>query len=77
MKIIERKLKSNSLLEILERTIRKDWKKPAYSDYGSDTSFTYGDVAKNMMRLHSIFKELGPNRATTLLSATRTAADGL
>ena len=59
MKIIERKLKSNSLLEILERTIRKDWKKPAYSDYGSDTSFTYGDVAKNMMRLHSIFKELG------------------
>ena len=53
------KLKSDSLLEILERTFKKDWKKQAYSDYGSDTSFTYGDVAKNMMRLHHIFKELG------------------
>jgi len=56
---MEKKLKSNSLLELLETTFKKDWKKPAYSDYGSDTSFTYGDVAKNMMRLHRIFDELG------------------
>ncbi len=56
---MEKRLKSDSLLELLENTIKKDWKKPAYSDYGTDTAFTYGDVAKNMMRLHSIFNELG------------------
>ena len=52
-------IKKQSLLEVLEDSIKKNWKLPAYSDYGTDTFFTYGDVAKQMARLHYIFKELG------------------
>ena len=54
-------IKKQSLLEVLEDTIKKNWKLPAYSDYGTDTSYTYGDVAKNIARLHAIYKELGIN----------------
>jgi len=54
-----KRLKSESLLELLENSIRNNWKHAAYSDYGTDTSYTYGDVAKNMMRLHAIFEGLG------------------
>lgn len=51
--------RNTSLLELIEDSFRRNWKRPAYSDYGTDTSFTYGDVVKNIMRLHAIFKDLG------------------
>ena len=52
-------IKKQSLIEVIEDSIRKNWKLPAYSDYGTDTSYTYGDVARNIARLHSIYKECG------------------
>ncbi len=52
-------IKKQSLLEVIEDSIRKNWKMPAYSDYGTDTCFTYADVAQQMARLHYIYKELG------------------
>ncbi len=52
-------IKKQSLLEVIEDSIKKNWKLPAYSDYGTDTSFTYADVAQQMARLHYIYKELG------------------
>lgn len=55
----ETKLKGESLIAIIEDTLKRDWKRPAYSDYGTDTSFTYGDVAKNIARLHDIYKQEG------------------
>ena len=30
-------IKKQSLLEVLEDSIKKNWKLPAYSDYGTDT----------------------------------------
>lgn len=53
------RLKSKSLMELLETSFQRNWDRPAYSDYGTDTSYTYGDAYKNMMRLHAIFASLG------------------
>ncbi len=53
------RLKSKSLMELLETSFQKNWDHPAYSDYGTDTSYTYADAYRNMMRLHAIFKQLG------------------
>lgn len=51
--------KDNSLLDIFERTLKENWDYPAYTDYGTDTNYTYGDVAKNIARMHAIFKKIG------------------
>lgn len=51
--------RNTSLLDLIEDSFKRNWKYPAYSDYGTDTSFTYGDVVKNIMRLHAIFNDLG------------------
>lgn len=52
-------IKKESLMEVLEDSIKRNWKLPAYSDYGTDTCFTYSDVAKQIARLHYIYKERG------------------
>jgi len=49
----------NSLLDLFERTLKENWNYPAYSDYGTDINYTYGDVARNIARLHAIFKKIG------------------
>jgi long-chain acyl-CoA synthetase len=52
-------INKQSLIEVIEDSIKKNWKLPAYSDYATDTSYTYGDVAKNIARLHTIYKACG------------------
>lgn len=32
---------------------------PAYSDYGTDTNYTFGDVANDIARLHTLYANLG------------------
>lgn len=56
---IEYILESTSIMEIIETTIRKHWDKPAYSDFGTDTNFTYGQVAQEINALHAYFRSLG------------------
>lgn len=43
----------------MENTIRQNWNLPAYTNYGADETFTYGDVAKHIARLHQLFRQLG------------------
>ena len=61
MKVMIRSFKDTdtSLLELVERSLKQNWKKPAYSDYGIDINYTFGDVAKEVARLHAIFKKIG------------------
>jgi len=49
----------NSILALFERTMKENWNRPAFTDYGTDVNYTYGDVAKNIARLHAIFKKIG------------------
>lgn len=48
-----------SLLGLVEQSLKQNWDQPAYSDYGTDNNYTFGDVAKNVARLHAIFKKIG------------------
>lgn len=48
-----------SLLDIAERSIKNNWNQYAYTDYGTDNTYTYGDVAKEIARLHALYKKIG------------------
>ena len=52
-------IKKDSLIEVIEDSIKKNWKQPAFTDYGTDTSYTYRDVAHNIARLHHIYSQQG------------------
>lgn len=48
-----------SVMSMMEQTLANNWNRWAYTDYGTDTSYTYGDVAKMIARLHQLFRQLG------------------
>ncbi|MCQ2258776.1 MAG: AMP-binding protein [Bacteroidaceae bacterium] len=50
---------NTSLISMMENTIIQHWSMPAYTNYGTDVSYTYGDVAKMIARLHKLYKSLG------------------
>ena len=50
---------TQSMMRILERTIRENWDYPAFTDYGTDVHFTYGEVAREVARLHGVFRDMG------------------
>jgi len=45
-----------------EKSFRENFDFPAMSDYGSETAFTYGEVAKEIALLHILFKECKINQ---------------
>ncbi len=56
---LEQIQKTKSLMKLLEITIRDNWDQLAFSDYGSDLSFTYAEVARECKRLHEYFRDMG------------------
>ena len=44
---------------MMENTLKRNWELPCVTNYGTDESYTYGDVAKMITRLHQLFKQLG------------------
>ena len=42
-----------------ERSFRENWDEPAVTDYGTDVTLTYGQLAINIEKLHILFKECG------------------
>ena len=49
---------SQSMMRIIERTIRDNWEQPAFTDYGTDVHFTYREVAQEIARLHGLFRDM-------------------
>jgi long-chain acyl-CoA synthetase len=47
-----------NLIKMYAQSFRDNWELPALSDYGTDTTFTFGDVAKEMARLHLLYESL-------------------
>lgn len=39
--------------------MREGWNNPAFTDYGTDRTYTYGDVATQIARLHLYYEQLG------------------
>lgn len=46
------------LIKRLEKVIREQWDEPALTDYGSDVTFRYRDVAYRICYLHLLFESL-------------------
>ncbi len=46
------------LVDLIQDSIRKNWEKNAMSNYGGET-LRYGEIGKQMVMLHTIFKETG------------------
>ena len=51
-------MKENTV-KIFEQSFKDNWELPALSDYNTKETFTYGDFAREIARLHLFFKEIG------------------
>ena len=48
-----------NFVKIFERSFKENWELPAITDYGTDVTLTYGQLAINIEKLHILFKECG------------------
>ena len=48
-----------SIIGMMENTIKRNWDLSCVTNYGTGESYTYGDAAKMIARLHQLFKQLG------------------
>jgi long-chain acyl-CoA synthetase len=48
-----------SLLKIVENVIKRNWEKDSMSDYGTNVTHKYGDVAEMIVFLHDVYKTAG------------------
>lgn len=46
-------------MSLMEQTIKQNWARSAYTNYGTEVSYTYGEVAQMIERLHHLFRQLG------------------
>lgn len=51
-----------NFIKLYERSFRENWELPCYTDYGENESFTYGQVAQEIARLHLLFKHCSLRR---------------
>lgn len=45
-----------NFIKLYEHSFRNNWDLPCYTDYGENLSFTYGEVAKEIAKLHLLFE---------------------
>jgi len=48
-----------SIIGLVEASIKQSWDAPAYTDYGTSLTYTYGDVARRIAALHRLFLDMG------------------
>ena len=48
-----------NFVKMFERSFRENWSDEAVTDYGTDVTLTYGQLAINIEKLHILFKECG------------------
>ncbi len=49
----------DNLVRIYERSVREHWDLEAVTDWGTDNTLTYGQLAKNIWKLHRLFHHCG------------------
>ena len=45
-----------NFIKLYEHSFRENWDLPCYTDYGENESYTYGEVAQEIAKLHLLFK---------------------
>ncbi len=48
-----------NFIKLYEESFQKNWELPAITDYKGDNSYTYGELAGEIAKLHLLFGELG------------------
>lgn len=48
-----------SVTSMMEKTLKANWDRPAFTNYGAGQSYTFSEVAKMIARLHTLFRALG------------------
>lgn len=48
-----------NFIELFEKSFRKNWDLPGLEDYQDGNSYTYGELAAQISKLHILFKEFG------------------
>ena len=66
---------TDSILARLEKVFREDWDSPAFSDYGSDRLFTYGDVSTRIAYIHCMFAEVGVRPGDRVIVCDRNSSN--
>ncbi|NDV81159.1 long-chain fatty acid--CoA ligase [Bacteroides sp. 51] len=51
-----------NFIKLYESSFRENWELPCYTDYGEDTTYTYGQVAEEIAKLHLLFKHCSLRR---------------
>ncbi|MEG0037636.1 MULTISPECIES: long-chain fatty acid--CoA ligase [Bacteroides] len=51
-----------NFIKLYESSFRENWDLPCYTDYGEEESYTYGQVAEEVARLHLLFKHCSLRR---------------
>ncbi|MDR0756463.1 MAG: AMP-binding protein [Tannerella sp.] len=46
-----------NFIKLFETNFRENWDLPSLSDYGTDTTFRFGEVAREIARLHLLFEQ--------------------
>ncbi|MDR0743060.1 MAG: AMP-binding protein [Tannerella sp.] len=63
----------NRFLALIEKSIKNHWDMPVFSDYDGDT-FRYGDMAKEIEKLHLLFNEAGIRKGDKIAVIGRNSA---
>lgn len=58
----KRAMIQENFIKLYENSFRENWDLPCYTDYGESISFTYGEVAEEIARLHLLFKHCSLRR---------------
>ena len=61
-------------LNYIDEAIKKNWNKPAVSNYGAN-SYTYGQMAASMERMHLLLKECGIKKGDKVALCAKNSAE--
>jgi long-chain acyl-CoA synthetase len=59
----------------LSDVIAGNWDKPALTNYGEEQEYTFGDLAREIMRLHTLFRLLGVKKGDKIAITGRNSAN--
>ncbi|WP_455672448.1 long-chain fatty acid--CoA ligase [Phocaeicola sp.] len=51
-----------NFIKLYENSFKENWDLPCYTDYGEDSTFTYGQVAEEIAKLHLLFQHCSLRR---------------
>jgi len=51
------------MFTLINESVKKGWNNPAFSDFGEDVNYTYGEIATQIARLNLFFEKVGVEKA--------------